>query len=120
MALYWDFKEKVGEVTVIEPRTNEEYTVNLFQGNAFLIFVNQYKADGKDMYSLYSFFADEDHAKNCLGLKKGFDNIFLDNDGQSVIRKFRINKSKYRYSLKLISMLTKAFDNINIEVYSEK
>lgn len=119
MALYWDWKEKVGEVTVIEPRTNEEHTVSLFTGNAFLIFINQYKEDGKDMYSLYSFFADEAHAKNCFGLTKGYDNIFLDRNGQPVIKKVRLNKKKYRYTNKLVSMLTKAFDTIGIEIYSE-
>lgn len=122
MALYWEWKDKCGEATFIN-REGKEYTVNLYKGNAFLIFINEYKETDKDgevhnMYSLHSFFADEVHAKNCLGLTKGYTNMFNDNCDRLV--KLRLNKDKYPYTKKLIAMLVKAFDELTIELYREE
>ena len=121
MALYWDWKDKVGEA-IFESNVGQEYTINLYKGNAFLIFINEYKetdekGEEHNMYNLYSFFCDEAHAKRCLGLVKGTDNIF--SDGFYRMKKIRINKEKYSYTNKLVSMLVKAFDNLDIEIYKE-
>lgn len=120
MALYWDWKEKVGEA--IFEQNGKEYTINLYKGNAFLIFINEYKETDSegvehDVYNLYAFFADEAHAKRCLGLVKGTDNMF--NDGFYRMKKIKINKEKYSYTNKLVSLLVKAFDNLEIEIYKE-
>lgn len=117
MALYWDWKEKVGEA-VIQQGENV-FKVNLYEGNAFLIFIYEWHDDGEgiDKYQLWSFFADEQHAKNCFGLNKknNYGGIF-DDDNKLV--KVRINKTKYRYTKKLVDMLVRAFDEIQIEIYS--
>ena len=121
MALYWDWKDKVGEA-IFESNVGQEYTINLYKGNAFLIFINEYqetdeKGEVHNMYNLHSFFCDEAHAKRCLGLVKGTDNMF--NDGYCRMKKIRINKEKYSCTNKLVSMLVKAFDNLDIEIYKE-
>ena len=120
MALYWDWKDKCGEATFVRTlpdKEPQEITVNLYQGNAFLIFINEYQEDGKDMYSLWSFFCDEEHAKNCLGLTKGNENIFL--KGYDRLAKIKLDKSKHRKPQKLLDMFIKAFDELEIELYKE-
>lgn len=123
MALHWQWKDKCGEAIVHQtnPQTGEErdLTVSLYEGNAFLIFVNQFKEEGKDMYSLFAFFADEEHAKNCLGLTKGNNNMFLD-DGFQYLKKIRFDKSHHSKPQKLLNLFTKAFDTLEIELYKEE
>ena len=80
--------------------------------------MNEWTENGTDMYSLYSFFADEKHAKNCLGLTKGHTNIF--EDGGTKFKKLRLNKAKSRNWKKIVSLFAQAFDNIEIELYTEK
>lgn len=118
MALYWEWKDKVGEAVFFNTQTNEEYTISLYKGNAFLIFIHEYKEDGKDMYNMFSFFVDEAHAKRMLGLDKDGENAF--NTGFNILKKVRINKDKYPYTKKLVDMLIKAFDEITIELYREE
>ena len=120
MALNWKWDEKCGEAVI--QQGEKEFTVNLYQGNAFLIFIHQYTDDeGQEMYNLYTFFLDKEHMKNCLGLNKknGYgDNIFT--DGRDRLKKIRINKSKYRYTKELMQALGQAFDDLTIELYSEE
>ena len=122
MALYWDWKDKVGEA-IFKNREGTEYTISLYKGNAFLIFINEYKETDENgevhnMYNLHSFFCDEAHAKRCLGLVKGTDNMF--NDDYCRLTKIRLNKARYTCVNKLVSMLIKAFDNLDIEIYTEE
>jgi len=122
MALYWEWKDKVGEAVFLNMQTNKEYTISLYKGNAFLIFINEYKetdenGEEHNMYNLFSFFCDEEHGKRCLGLVKNTDNMF--NDEYCRLTKIRINKDKYPYTKKLVSMLIKAFDEITIELFKE-
>lgn len=71
MAVRWEWKEKVGEFTY------NGYTVNLYEGNAFLIGIEEFKNDeGEDVYRIAWFFADKQHAKRCLGLEKGSYDMF--------------------------------------------
>lgn len=113
--LNWDWDKKVGTIDIFN--YDEVRTYQLYQGNAFLIMLWEYEEDGKELWSMHNFFVDKEHAKNCLGLTKGFDNIF--NKKLYQIRKIRINKAKYRYTKDLVDMLIKAFDNISIEIVNE-
>lgn len=119
MALTWDFKERCGEAVL--KQGDREFILNLYQGNAYLIFLSEWEEDGNHMYSLYSFCSDKTHAKILLGLQKNLDgkkvNIF-DEDGNR-ITKFRFNKAHCRNTEELIGLIAKAFDNIDIEVYKE-
>lgn len=111
--LQWDFNEKVGEC--VWDYVNE-VTLNLYEGNAFLIFVNEFKEGEAEKYSVWAFFTNEQHMKNCLGLnKKCCDhNIF-----EGEIKLVRINKAKCRNYKKIVSLLAQGFDNIKIEIYNE-
>lgn len=116
MSLNWSWDKKVGEATIRQG--DKEYTLNLYQGNAFLIFISEYQDEnGTDVYQVYTFFADRQHMLNCLGLnkKEGHDeNIF-----GSELKKVRINKALYTHTKELVLALTQAFDEISIELYTE-
>lgn len=63
MALRWDFKtDKLGWIDIPESETETKATVNLYDGNALMIAVYETEKH----YYMHSFFADEEHAKNCL------------------------------------------------------
>ena len=124
MSVNWNWKDKVGTMTVVQSHPGEEdrtFELSLYQGNAFLIMLHEYQEDGQDMYSMYSFFADKQHAKNCLGLnkKQDFGDNFLDTPYNKAT-KFRINKKKYRYTKDLVTLLAEAFDSIEIEIFAEE
>lgn len=119
MALHWDFKEKVGEAYFIADYGNgwEEYKVNIYNGNALMILVYEYEEDGVQKYSLNSFFADEQHLKNCLGLAKGYEgNIFV--KPYERLTKLRLTKNCRKYD-KIFSIFAKAFDELEMEIYNE-
>lgn len=122
MALNWRWEDKCGEAIIRQTISGEtkEYTKSLYEGNAFLIFISEWKENDKDMYSLYTFFADETHAKRCLGLAKNWnsDNIFT--GGVDTLTKIRINKKRSRNWKKIVTLFAQAFDNIDIEIYSDE
>jgi len=122
MALNWLWKNKCGEAVFLNKYMNEEYTLNLYEGNAFLIFIREWteKAeDGKDcdMYEVKCFFVDEKHAKRCLGLEEDMDNI-LESQYNTLI-KLRLDKSKCRNFKKIVDYFSKAYDCLTIETYKE-
>ena len=120
MALNWKWDEKCGEAVI--QQGEKEFTVNLYQGNAFLIFIHQYTDDeGQEMYNLYTFFLDKEHMKNCLGLnrKEGYGGNMFD-EGGCKLKKIRINKAKYPYTKDLVQTLVQAFDDLTIEIFKEE
>ena len=116
MALQWDWDEKIGEVTVEETFNGETRQIveSLYEGNAFLIFINEWEEGEKKMYSLCNFFLDKVHAKNCLGLVAGKRNMFT---GYMTIKKLRIDKSRSRNYKDIVAMFAQAFNDITIELY---
>lgn len=118
MSLNWKWSEKCGEA-VVEQR-GKDFTMSLYQGNAYLIFIYEFKENGKDMYDVWSFWADKEHAKRCLGLAKGKEYCNLYNSEWDKLKTIRINKAKHRNASELIGMLVKAFDDLTVEIYSEK
>ena len=119
MALNWNWNEKCGEA-VFEQR-NGEFTVSLYQGNAYLIFLYEYKEDDADMYNLFTFWADKSHAKRCLGLEKDYEGVKynLYNGENNKLKKIRLNKAKCSKTAEIVGLLVKAFDDLTIEIYSE-
>lgn len=124
MALHWDWKEKCGEVTLVQKHPGEEdqvFTLSLYNGNACLIMIHEFTyVDGKERYNLVNFWADVRHMKNCLGLnkKEGYTANLYDTPHEKFTR-FRLNKAKCRYLKEIVAALVQAFDNIDIEIYSE-
>lgn len=125
MALNWNWKDKCGEITLvqkIQEGEEKEYTISLYQGNAYLIMLHEHiDGDGTDVYDLFGFFNDKAHMKNCLGLnKKGG---YIENIYERPYQKFtklRINKAKYRHTSELVAAFAEAFTKIEIEIYSEE
>lgn len=123
MAIQWQWKDKIGEAVIQQTVGDEtkEFTKTIYEGNAFMIFLNEWNEDGVDKYSMYTFFADEKHAKICLGLdkRKEYAGNILDEDMTKLV-KLRINKKKSRYYKKIVTLFAQAFDNLVIEIYSEE
>ena len=120
MAIQWNWNEKCGEV-IIEQTINGEtkqFTKTLYEGNCLLIMLSEWSEDGKDKYSLYSFFADERHAKTLLGITKDDPNVWADDWNR--ITKIRLNKAKSRNWKKIVNLFAQAFDNITIEIYTKE
>lgn len=80
MALNWNWNEKVGEATLVQKQKGgdgKRFTIDLYQGNAFLIAIYRFKTEEDEKedtfhYTLHGFFCDKEHAKRCLGLAKGY------------------------------------------------
>ena len=120
MALYWNWSEKVGEA-VFEFETDNgfiEKTMNLYNGNAYLIIINEYQENGTDMYNMFSFFVDKAHMNRCLGLEKGSTNIL--NHSYSRLKKLKLNKKKCKYFKTILAAFASAFDNLEIEIFTEE
>lgn len=110
MALRWDWNEKAGMVTVNE--NGREYTLDFYEGNALMITFHEYEEEGEERCQMQWFFLDEFHAKNCLGLVKGHDNIF----GENGITRLVIYRAHCKHWEKLAELFTRAFPEINIHI----
>ena len=125
MSLNWDWKDKCGEATYFENYPDSEprtYTVDLYEGNAYLIFIYEYKEDGKDMYTLNNFWADKTHMNRCLGIDKKYKSTYGNNmyvKPCERLTRIRLNKAKCEKTGEIVSAFIKAFDHIDIEVYTE-
>lgn len=120
MGLSWDWNGKCGEITLEQKRSDgtwKQFPITLYQGNAFLIMLSENDED--NTYQMFSFFTGKEHAKNCLGLSKGYTENIFQRDYQR-FTKLRLNKKKYSYTKDLVEMFVRAFDNITIEIYSEE
>ena len=68
MALKWDWNKKIGELII--KQDENQFTISIYQGNALAIFIHEYKNnEGKEVYSMYNFFCDKEHLKNCANDK---------------------------------------------------
>ena len=110
MALQWDFREKAGTVT--ESVRGNSFTFPFYEGNALMIVTHEFvdESDGQEKYDMRWFFIGVDHAKNCLGLSKGHDNMF-GSDGVTNLTIYRANCRQY---LKLVELFTKAFPGVTV------
>ena len=124
MALHWEWKDKCGEITLVQShpdREDREFTISLYPGNAYLIMLYEYEIEkGQEFCKVFGFFNDKQHMLNCLGLdKKDKDAYNIYQTPYQKFTKLRINKAKYRHTKELISAFVDAFDQITIEVVNE-
>lgn len=86
--LTWQWKENVGTLEIEQVRGDEthEFTLKLYQGNAFLIVLWEKELEDGREYSLYMFFADKQHLKNCV---KNSPDVFRE------WKKLTINRQNY-------------------------
>lgn len=64
MALQWNWKDKMGKLTIRQKE--KKYNVNIYSGNALAIFICEYKQNDEERYILYNFFADKKHCDNII------------------------------------------------------
>lgn len=127
MSLNWNWNEKIGEFVIKYRNTYEEEWktehIDLYEGNAFLIMIHEYKENDKDMYELWSFWVDKIHAKRMLGLDKKYKDTYGKNtytgDCTKIMR-VRINKAKSRNWKEIVALVSEAFDDIQIELYTKE
>lgn len=79
MALQWNWKDKMGKLTI--RRKMKKYYINIYYGNFLAVFVYEYTDGGKEMYSLYDFFADKKHCDNII---KNHKRLFFDDEVVSI------------------------------------
>lgn len=121
MSLNWMWNDKMGEAVMQLPSTDmpRYETLNLYQGNALMIALHETRdQEGRDLYSVQWFAADEQHLKNLLGLnrKEGFDhNTF----GTWGIKKLKLN-TRYKSVPKIVNLIAQAKMPITIELYYEE
>ena len=78
MALTWEWNRKIGESVHEDTTQGKRFTMSLYEGNALLITLYEYKnEDGEEMYNMHDFWIDKEHAKNVLGLNKGHKNLYM-------------------------------------------
>ncbi len=121
MSLNWNWSDKCGTLEAVCENAKGEKVLNtfdLYQGNALLIIIAEYKENNEDVYTLYSFFADEAHAKNMMGMnkKQGYTDNIIARWGW---KKIRINTRKYSKTEKLVGLLLKGLPDLTIELYAE-
>ena len=126
MSLNWEWTDKMGEVIYEDDRYDPEhpYKTNIYQGNALMIWVNEWANDPNDptagtSYSLGNFCVDLTHLRNMLGLNasKGYypENLFNNYN----IKLLRLN-TKYKSVPQIVAECAKAHTNIAIELYYEE
>lgn len=115
MALHWEWSKKCGEM-VVKYTEHPPMKLDLYKGNAFLIMI--YQDEKEKTYQLWSFFANKDHAKNCLGLTKGNTNIFDRED--MWIDSITIYTNIYERWWMVTDLFTRAFDNLTINLTTKK
>lgn len=79
MALQWNRKDKMGKLTIRQK--GKKFNVNIYSGNALAVFVYEYTDGGKEIYSLYDFFADKKHCDNII---KNHKRLFFDDEVVSI------------------------------------
>lgn len=104
MPLTWDWKKPCGYANVILPSGDYEM-LTLYKGNAFLLFM----AECADEYQLVGFWLSKDHAKNCLGLTKGYNRWSLN------ITSVTLFPTECDW-LDIAKLLHKAYPNIEINI----
>ena len=109
MALCWDFTKKAGIVTE-KLQDGSSASFNFYEGNALMIVTNEFTEDGVERYNMRWFFIGDDHAKNCLGITKGHENMF----GPGGITSLSIYRDNCRQWKKLVDYFTRAFPGITI------
>ena len=120
MALHWSFNEKAGTVTEVQTCRDgkeHEFTLNLYCGNALMIATYEYTdEDGADKYDLMWFFTGEEHARNCLGLKKNQRGTQENMFGENGITQLTLYREYCRDWQLIVDLFAQAFPHITITI----
>lgn len=108
MAITWSWSKKIGEWK--EVQRGREFTFNIYSGgNCPAVIIYEFEEEGTERYQIQNFFADKTHLRNCLGLNKGYDNIYADS-------KIELNLDKSKDSKLIASEFIKAKFNNPIKI----
>ncbi len=107
MSLNWSFDHPAGLWT-ITPDIKPSYTLHLYCGNAYLIVLNETETE----YNLVTFWVDKEHMRNCLGLTKGYDNIYQDWEGSHIF----LYEDNLPHARQIADALFRTFENITVTV----
>lgn len=123
MSVNWKWEDKIGEVFIEQEKekgVKHSFKLDMYTGNCLAIVLYNYKVKDNDngnmveKYSLYCWFSDMKHLKNCLGLSNQYkDNVLTE------IKKVRLNtyylNDRVPELLKMAYLFTKA--NIKVELF---
>lgn len=98
MALTFNATHPIG---FIKTKDGENWIIS--EGNALAVIIQEYPK----YYELRSFFDDKTHMERCLGLAKGYTDLFKDKDGQTCISSIRLN-TWHKEAMTLIEGFTRA------------
>ena len=103
--LICQFDKCIGTITFNENGFIASY--KCYESNALFCWIEE--SDSKAM--LRGFFVDEEHMKHCLGLSKGYNNLYDNVIGLCISK-------NYRNWLKIVSAFMKANESITVTTYS--
>lgn len=108
MAYEWNWNRKSGEFTF------NGYTYNFYKGNGFMIIIDEFtnKETGTEQYYVAYTFLDKEHAKECLGLRKGHYDMF-----EGHVEKIKIFMDTCPNWKDIVELFTKTQPEIMIEIY---
>lgn len=70
MALVWNWKDKMGKMTIIQ--NDKKFTLNIYEGNCLAVFLYEWENEkGEDVYQVQDFFADTRHCTNIIKNRGG-------------------------------------------------
>lgn len=115
MAIQWKWDEKCGTATFTQKLGDEtkKYDLNLYVGNCFLIMISEWEENGRGKYSIGPFFLDAKHMESCMKNSNIFDK------GWERMTAIRINKAKCRNCKKIVNLLKKYMNDLEITIYEE-
>lgn len=120
MAVTWQWSEKLGSMNFTQKHNEEvfNYTLNLYGSNCLAAIIYDFKDEetGKDMYQFNSFWNDAQHLKNCLGLTKGYNDLYGYEDNK--LELIRLNTYYEKDALTIAKLFSKA--GYKVELYYEK
>jgi len=108
--LRWDWKRKQGELEY------DKFHLDLYDGNVLFmgLFRDKLCDDGEWQYGGIPLFFDDDvHAKRCLGLAKGYDDMFEGIDVKLTLYRKMWDKAELK---KIVSLLAQRMGNTTIEI----
>lgn len=70
MSINWNWKDKIGELEV--SGIHRDIILNIYEGNAVMIFLYEYEEDGKELYQMYNFICDVQHLRRCVANGDGY------------------------------------------------
>ena len=69
--LKWQWTDKIG-VIVKRGFDNQEYHLNIYTCNGFIVILKEWEKDGEQLYTVSDYYLDKKDLKKALGLEKGY------------------------------------------------